>query len=282
MVMTELRRRMIQDMRLAGLSEGTQGAYVEAVKHLARHFNRSPDLLSEDDVRHFFVYLAETRRLAKSTIRVHLFAIKFLFRRTLQRPWPLFDLLRVKRDQKLPVVLSRHEVRQLLARVRHPAASMASALMYACGLRVSEAVHLRAEEIDSGRMVVAVRNGKGNKDRYVPLPQPTLQRLRDYWRRHRPKPWLLPDRSGTRPLCPETVRRCLQAAARQAGLSKPVGCHTLRHSYATHLLERGIDLRVIQGLLGHRGIRTTARYLHLTAGVLNNVQASVDQLMAGL
>ena len=280
--MTQLRRRMIQDMRLHGLSERTQHVYVEAVKHLAQHFNRSPDQLCEQDIRDFFVHLSQTRRLAKSTLRVHLFGIKFLFRHTLQRPWPVFDLLRVKSDQKVPVVLSHQQVRQVLAAIRRPAARMSAVMMYGCGLRVSEAIHPRAEDIDSSRMVVCVRNGKGNKDRYVPLPQPTLETLRAYWRQQRPPQWLFPDRSGTRPIRREAVRKCIQAAAHDCHITKRVGCHTLRHCYATHLLEQGLDLRSIQALLGHRSIRSTIRYLHLTTSTLRNVHRSVNALMGDL
>lgn len=280
--MTELRRRMIQDMRLHSLAEGTQRTYLEAVKGLARHFHRSPDLLTEDDIRDYFVHLSQVQRRAPSTVRVHLFAAKFLFRHTLRRPLAIFNLIRLPRDQKLPVVLSRQEVRQVLAGIRRPAARMSAVLMYACGLRVSEAIHLRAQDIDSPRMVVCVRNGKGNKDRYVPLPEPTLQTLRAYWRQHRPQQWLFPDHAGTKPIRSEAVRKCIQAAADDCHLTKPVGCHTLRHSYATHLLEQGIDLRAIQRLLGHRSIRSTVRYLHLTPNAMRNIQASVNHLMADL
>lgn len=280
--MTTLRRRMIQDMRLRGLAEGTQRTYVEAVRNLARHFNRSPDKLTEDDIRQFFVHLTETRRLANSTVHVHLFAIKFLFRHTLRRPLPVLDLIRAKRRKKLPVVLSRREVRQLLAHIRRPPARMSASMMYTCGLRVSEAIHLRAEDIDSQRMVVCVRNGKGGKDRYVPLPRRTLQVLRAYWREHRPEYWLFPDRSGHKPILRNAVLRCIRAAAHDANLTKRVSCHTLRHSYATHLLEYGVDLRSIQGLLGHQSIRSTIVYLHLTQRARNNLQRSLDDLMADL
>ena len=242
--MTELRRRMIQDMELRGLKENTQKAYVEAVKGLARHFNRSPDLLTEEEVRRFFVYLTKVRRCAKSTLRVYLFGIKFLFRHTLGRSLGVFDLIRLRRDQKLPAVLSRTEVRQLLTGIRRPEARMSALLMYSCGLRVSEAIHLRAPDIDSRRMVVCVRNGKGNKDRYVPLPQRTLELLRAYWREHRPEHWLFPDRSGSKPIRCESVRQCIQAAAPDCRITKPIGCHTLRHSYGTHLLEDGVDHKV--------------------------------------
>lgn len=280
--MTRLRRRMIQDMRLRGLAEGTQRTYVEAVRNLARHFNRSPDQLTEHEIRRFFVHLTETRRLANSTVRVHLFAIKFLFRHTLRRPLPVLDLIRLRRDGKLPTVLSHKEACRLLNHIRRPAARISAVMMYACGLRVSEAIGLRAEDIDSQRMVVCVRRGKGGKDRYVPLPQRTLHLLRVYWREHRPEYWLFPDRSGSKPIRRETVLKCIRAAAHDAKFTKPVSCHTLRHSYATHLLEKGLDLRSIQGLLGHRSIRSTIPYLHLTQRAMENVHRFVDDLMADL
>jgi site-specific recombinase XerD len=280
--MTTLRYRMTRDMRLRGLAEATQRTYLDAVKNLAQHFDRSPDQLTEDDIRKFFVHLTQTQRRAKSTVRVHLFAIKFLFRHTLRRPSPVLDLIRLRRDRKLPTVLSRDEVRQLLARIRRPVARMGAVLMYACGLRVSEAIHLRLQDIDSPRMVVCVRNGKGRKDRYVPLPQRTLELLRSYWREHRPEYWLLPDRSGAKPIRREAVLKCIRAAARDCQLTKAVCCHTLRHCYATHLLEQGVDLRSIQGLLGHRSIRSTIPYLHLTQRAMKNVHRSIDDLMADL
>jgi len=159
---------------------------------------------------------------------------------------------------------------------------MSAILMYSCGLRVSEAVHLRIEDIDSRRMVLAVRNGKGGQDRYVPLPQRSLVLLPDYWRAHRPAYWLFPDRSGSRPIRREAVLKAIGAAAEEGKLTKPVSCHTLRHSYATHLLENHADLRWIQALLGHRSIRTTILYVHLTATTLNHIQVIVNKLMADL
>ena len=281
-VVTTLQHRMIQDMRLRGLAEATQRAYLDAVKNLDQHFDRSPDQLTEDDLRQFFLHLTQTQHRARSTVRVHLFAIKFLFRYTLRRPLPILDLIRLRRDSKLPTVLSRQEARQLLAQIRRPAARMSALMMYTCGLRVSEAVHLRIRDIDSRRRVVCVRNGKGRKDRYVPLPQRTLELLRRYWQQQRPQEWLFPDRSGSRPLRREAVLQAVRAAAQDAKLTKPVCCHTLRHSYATHLLEEGVDLRSIQGLLGHRSIRSTIPYLHLTQKAMKNVHRSIDGLMADL
>jgi len=155
-------------------------------------------------------------------------------------------------------------------------------MMYSCGLRVSEAVRLQARDIDSQRMVVWVRNGKGAKDRYVPLPKRTLELLRAYWLEQRPGRWLFPSHVPSRPIDRGAVLKCIKAAARDAALTKNVSCHTLRHAYATHLLEEGIDLRVIQGLLGHRSLRSTARYAHLTERTIRTVQPSIDQFMADL
>jgi len=280
--MTELRQRMIEDMRLHGLAEATQRTYLDAIANLARHFKRSPDQITDEELRQFFVHLSQTQRRAKSTIRVHLFAIKFLYHYTLRRPSHTLDLLRLKRDRKLPVVLAHAEVIKVLAAIRRPAARMSATLMYSCGLRVSEAVHLRLEDIDSRRMVLAVRNGKGRQDRYVPLPQRSLELLRDYWRQHRPAYWLFPDRTGSRPIRREAVLKAIGAATADAKLNKPISCHTLRHSYATHLLEGQADLRSIQTLLGHRSIRTTILYVHLTANTINRIQVIVNNLMADL
>ena len=280
--MTELRQRMSEDMRLRGLAEGTQQVYLEAVKHLATHYSRSPDLLTEDEVRDFLLYLTETRKLAKSTVRIHLFALKFLYRMTLKRHWPVLDLIRIRRPKTLPTVLSRAEVRQLLRHIRRPASRMSATVMYCCGLRVSEAVGLQADHIDSQRMVVCVRNGKGAKDRYVLLPTRTLELLRTYWLKHRPGIWLFPSNTGRSPIPPNSVRESIKGAARDCGLAKNVACHTLRHSYATHLLEDGLELRVIQGFLGHQSIKTTARYAHLTTRAIQAVKGSIDDLMADL
>ena len=229
-----------------------------------------------------FEYLTQTRRLDSSTVSVYLHGIKFFYERTLRRAWPIFDLLRVKRSKKLPAVLSRDEVRALLRRVRTPAPRMSLTLMYCCGLRVSEAVRLRPTDIDGSRRVVCVRNGKGQKDRYVPLPGRLLQGLRDYWRDNHPEGWLFPSAQGGGPISPPFVRACLRAALAETKIRKKVSCHTLRHSYATHLLEQGVNVRAIQALLGHKSIRTTCRYLHLTATALEAVRQSIEELTAGL
>ena len=277
--MKDLKERMVQDMKLRGFTPGTQRAYLDAIRALAAHYQRPPDQLNQEQIRAYLLYLIETRHLATSTFRIHLSALKFLYRRTLGRPWPVLALPRVKSDKKLPVVLSRAEVWSLLDRVRHPQARLSLLLMYTCGLRVSEALHLRVQDIDSQRMVLWVRNGKGQKDRSVPLPPPTLAQLRAYWVKYRPATWLFPTHSGTTTVRSDAVRCRLHAALRETSIRQKVSCHTLRHSYATHLLEAGVHLRAIQALLGHRSLKTTFLYLHLTQSSLADVQAQVNQVM---
>ena len=275
--MTPLRQRRIEDLRLVGRSDGTPQVYLAAVAHLARHDQRSPQDLTEEQVRTYFMELAR-RGLAPSTVRVQLFVLKFLFLNTLQRDWSLLKLYRVKKSKRLPIVLSRTEVWVLLNHLRRPDLRMCATLMYACGLRASEAAHLRVEDLDSQRMVVGVRRGKGDKDRQVPLPTRTLGSLRQYWRDRRPPPpWLFPDSTGKAPINHSVLDRAIRAARQQSGIRKGASCHTLRHSYATHLLERGADLRTIQGLLGHANIKSTIVYLHLTQGVMDNVRPRINE-----
>jgi integrase/recombinase XerD len=276
--MTALRERMVQDMTIRGFTPGTQDKYLEAIVALAQHYHRSPDQLTQEQIRAYLLYLIQTRQLAQSTFRLHLSALKFLYRRTLEQPWPVLALPRIGTEKKLPVVLSRAEVWCLLDQVRQPAARLSLTLMYTCGLRVSEALRLRVEDIDSRRRVVWVRHGKGGKDRSVPLPQQTLAELRAYWRQNRPATYLFGAGSDTqRP--DNAVRGCLKAALRQTPIRKKVSCHTLRHSYATHLLEAGVHLRAIQALLGHRSLKTTFLYLHLTQSTMADVQAQVNRVM---
>lgn len=277
--MTPLRDRMIEDMKLVGLSEGTQRTYITAVSNLARHFNLSPELVTKEQVRTYLVGMSR-RGLAPSTVRTHLFALKFLFLNTLQRDWSLLKLYRIRRTKRLPVVLSRTEVWKLIDQIRRPDIRMCVTMMYVCGLRISEAGRLRVEDIDSKRMVVWVRQGKGDKDRQVPLPIKTLVTLREYWgQRHPSGQWLFPDGTGNGSLCRSAIGRAVRSACRQAGIRKGASCHTLRHSYATHLLEQGLDLRSIQGLLGHANIKSTIVYLHLTQGVMDNVRQVINELI---
>lgn len=290
--MTPLRQRMIEDMQLNGLAASTQEGYLNAVRGLARHYHRSPEQLSEEDLRQYFLFLANEKKVARSTATVAICGIKFLYEQTLGQPWASLRLVRPPRRKKLPVILSREEVRRALAAVRIPAYRACLTTVYACGLRANEGAHLRVEHIDSGRMLLRIIQGKGNQDRYVPLPETTLQMLRSYWQTHRSRPWLFPAparpwrdhglTSGDRPV----DRGCLYAAFRRAlrhsGILKPAHVHTLRHSYATHLLEAGINLRIIQEILGHRSARTTQLYTHLTQEIREALTEPLNRLMADL
>ncbi|WP_439643233.1 tyrosine-type recombinase/integrase [Gemmatimonas sp.] len=273
--MQTLTDRMGEDMRLRGFALKTQQAYRGAVTGLATHFARSPDTLdtlSEDELRVFFLDLVTTRQVSRRTLIVYRSGIRVLYDVTLQRTWPVFDLVRPAKRHTLPNVLAVAEVRQLLAAVRDAQARMTLTRIYSCGLRLSEGISLRTRDIDRARMVVHVCAGKGGRDRYVPLPQRTLDLLSAYWRaapvaRRRAAArggWLFPNREATGPLHPASLQKTFAAVVRASGLTKHASVHTLRHSYATHLLECGVHLRTIQELLGHRSPATTAIYTHIT------------------
>jgi integrase/recombinase XerD len=288
--MTALRHRMIEDMQLRGLSVNTQEAYVRAMKQLAQYYNRSPEEISQEELRQYFLYLKNDKGVSRSTMTVALCAIKFFYQHTLQRPWSLLAFVRPPHEQKLPVVLSIEEVHRVLSSLRKPRYRTCLSTIYACGLRVSEGVALQVSDIDSSRMMVHVRNGKGGKDRYVPLPESTLTSLRAYWPTHRHPKWLFPATpENGQPLATATTHvsravmaQAFRAAVRASGLQKHVTVHTLRHSYATHLLEAGVSLRQIQVWLGHSSPKTTVIYAHLTSKTEEPAVATLQHLMADL
>jgi site-specific recombinase XerD len=277
--MKNAKQRMIEDMKLRGLAPRTQDRYLHAIKALSEYCHRPLSRITERQVRKYLLYLIETKKYAKSTFNIDLNAIKFLYRRTLGREWKLMQLKCTKKNTRLPIVLSRDEVWHLLDQVRRPVPRMCLTLMYTCGMRVSEAVNLRLDDIDSKRMAIWVRNAKGYKDRSVPLPVQTLIQLRLYWLKYRPKIFLFPSKKGTVPITTNCVQRCLKATVRQSNILKNVSCHTLRHSYATHLVEAGVHLRVIQALLGHKTITSTFIYMHLTQGTMADVQKKINKIM---
>jgi integrase/recombinase XerD len=276
--MTPLRRRMIEDMQLRNFSPHTIRTYLERVTSLAKHFGRSPDRIGKDDLRAYLVHLVQHEHVSWSYYNQALCAIRFLYRVTLGMDWLIQGIPFAKHQQTLPVVLSLQEVARFFQAV--PGLKYRTLLMtaYAAGLRVSEVVALRAEDIDSRRMVIRVRQGKGRKDRYVMLSPQLLTVLRQYWKAARPKPWLFPGPDPEQPIHARSVHRACRQACREAGLSKHVSVHVLRHSFATHLLEAGTDLRTIQVLLGHRSIRTTALYTHVAAATLQATQSPFDRL----
>ena len=277
--MKDVKQLMTEDMKLRGLAPRTQDRYLFAIKALAKYYQRPLGRITERQVRKYLLYLIESKGYAKTTFNIDLCAIKFLYRRTLGRDWNLLQLKCSKKNKRLPIVLSRDEVWSLLDLVRRPKARMSLTLMYTCGLRVSEAVKLRLDDIDSRRMVLWVRNAKGYKDRSVPLLIHTLTQLRVYWLEHRPRIWLSPSKKDARTITTNCVQRCLKATLRQSNIRKNVSCHTLRHSYATHLVEAGVHLRVIQALLGHKSITTTFIYMHLTQGTMVSVQKKINEIM---
>lgn len=288
--MTHLRQRMIEDMQLRGLSERTQEIYVHAVKQLAAYYQKPPDEISEQELRQYFLYLKNVKGMASSTRAVAMHGIKFLYRYTLQRPWPLLDWVRAEQEKKLPVVLSVDEVRQVLGCLRLLKYQVCLGTIYTCGLRLQEGVHLQVSDVDSARMVLRVRQGKGRKDRTVPLPEQTLAMLRRYWLTHRHPVWLFPTRVGkdqnpataAAPLNGRSVQRAFQSARQASGLQKQATVRSLRHSYATHLLQSGVNLRVIQAYLGHVSIQTTAIYTHLTQELEASVVEAINQVMNSL
>ena len=280
--MTPLRVQMIEDMQLSGLSASTQRLYAAAITQLAGHFHRRPDELGEQDLRQYFLYLTNEKKVSRSTTTVALCAVKFLYEKTLRRQWSTLQLIRPAYARKLPVVLSGDEVRRILNQVQNSTYRACLKTIYSCGLRVSEGTHLKVVSIDSARMMLLI-DGKGNKQRYVPLPEVTLKLLREHWRTHRHPLWLFPapgSRNGL--LYQATLGQALHRACEAAGVRKAVHVHTLRHSYATHLLEAGVNLRIIQENLGHRSARSTQIYTHLTAEVRAALSDPLNQLMQDL
>jgi site-specific recombinase XerD len=277
--------RMSEDMRLRDFRPKTQEAYFLAVKLFMAWVKRDPDALCDEDVRAYILHLREEKKRAPSTINVAVHALRFFFLHTLQRDWQVFDLLRVNRPRLLPVVLSQGEVRTVLHAVRHPVRRMALVTIYALGLRLNEGLSLETGDIDGQRLIVWVRDGKGAKDRGVPLPRPLLARLRQYWKTERPvstTPYLFVPPDGKLPVHETTLQKTFVAARADARLNKAATIHTLRHSYATHLLEAGVSLRTIQQVLGHKSMRTTEVYMHVTQPGADRLQETLDRLMVDL
>ena len=278
--MSALRQQMIEDMQLKGLAERTQEAYVGAVHQLSKHFKKSPDRIEEKELRDYFLYLKNEKQVAGSTFTIALCGIKFFYEQTLKKEWHTLELVRPDRKKKLPVVLSVEEVKRILGCVHRWQYRVCLNTIYACGLRLLEGVQLRVKDIDSDRKVIHVVQGKGGKDRYVPLPDYTLKLLRHNWRTHRNPDWMFPSRSGDGPMCESGIQKAFQAVLRESGVHKDASIHTLRHSYATHLLEAGVSLRVIQVYLGHASPATTAIYTHLTSVTEAQIHQHINRMQA--
>ncbi len=276
--MTPLRRRMIDDMTLRNLAPKTIQAYVKCVARFALHFNRSPEHLGPEEIRAYLLYLHQERHVSGSYLNQTRSALRFLYGVTLGRHYALEAIPTAKQPRTLPVVLSLDELVRFFDAIRslkHRAILMTA---YAAGLRVSEVTQLRVADIDSSRMVIRVRQGKGRKDRYVMLSRRLLEILRSYWKATRPDGYFFPGTVPDHPVTVGAVEKACTRACQAAGLRKHVTVHTLRHSFATHLLEAGTDLRTIQVLLGHRSLSTTARYVHIATAALPNIQSPLDRL----
>jgi site-specific recombinase XerD len=276
--MTPLRKRFYEDMQLHGLAARTQESYVLTVHGLAQHYKRSPDQLSDEEIRAFFLHLINERKSSASTLTVYFSGIKFFYEKTLKRAWRVLGIKRPPQPRRLPVVLSVEEVRQVLALIRNEVYRTALRLIYSLGLRLNEGVHLRRADIDLERRQVRVRNGKGGKDRYVPLPEATRLLLGEFVGQSEPEQWLFPGRVAGRPIDASNLQRAFRSAMVASGITKHASVHTLRHSYATHLLESGVDVRTIQELLGHESLTTTMVYTHLTQRTQNTLCQVLDQI----
>ena len=288
--MTPRRQRMIADLQLRGLSERTQEMYVRAVRQLAEHYHKSPALITEEELRQYCLYLKNVKHYSRRASTIALCGIKFFYEHTLRRAWTTLTFVRPPREKKLPVLLSITEFRTLLAHLKLPRYRVCLTTIYSCGLRLQEGTHLQVTDVDAALMRIHVRHGKGAKDRYVPLPQRTLPLLRSYWLTHRNPVWIFPasGRAGTgmstatQPMPRSSVQDAFRAALKASGIPKRASVHTLRHSWATHLLEAGVNLRLIQESLGHSSPSPTSVYTHLTVKAQEMAAASINRLMEDL
>ncbi|MBW2006002.1 MAG: site-specific integrase [Deltaproteobacteria bacterium] len=276
--MNTLRQRMLEDMRIRNLSETTQKRYLDRVTVFANHFNKSPALLGAEDIRVFLLYLVKERKLSSSSINVTSSALRFLYRVTLGCQWDIEKIHFARRKKKLPVVLSPDEVAQFFKAVENKKHKAILLTTYAAGLRILETTRLRLSDIDSRRMTIRIQQGKGKKDRYVMLSEKLLIILRDYWKEYQPASWLFYGKTKNDPISTGTARQVCRLASYESGLKKRVTPHILRHSFATHLLERGTNLRTIQILLGHKSPSSTAVYTHIAVQNLKATTSPLDTL----
>jgi len=277
--MGKLREQMKMDLKLKGYSPKTQAAYLGYMKKFAQYFGRSPAKMGEEEIRKYLYHLVTEKQVSTSSINGAYSALKFFYQTVLQGNWNIAKIPRTKVRKKLPIVLDGSEIKQLFAvttNLKHRAILMTT---YSAGLRVSETAHLKVSSIDSKRMQLRIDQGKGNKDRYTLLSPATLDLLRDYWRQYHPFSWLFPGRLPDRPISTRAIQKTFEKAKRKAGIQKPATVHTLRHSFATHLLEAGTDIYRVQKLMGHTTPKTTTIYIHLRRQDLLKVVSPLDSLL---
>jgi len=268
---------MLADLQLRGATPRTQKTYLREAGNFAKYFKRSPEELGEDELKEYMLYLMKERHLSEGTFRFYVSALKFLYRTTLKREWVVEKIKCPKRKRKLPVVLDISEVESLFSvttNLKHKAMLM---ITYSSGLRVSETARLKMTDIDSKRMMVRIRQGKGGNDRYSILSQTALEQLRQYWKKYRPTEWLFDGQKKDDHITAQTIQTIFYAAVKRARITKPASVHTLRHSFATHLIEAGTSLHHVQLLLGHRSPTTTTVYLHVSRLNLAQVISPLDK-----
>jgi len=279
--MTKLRKRMIEDMHLHGLSKNTQESYLMSVTILARYYWRSPDKITEPEIRKFFLYLVDEKELSRSSIASYYYGIKFFYERTLAQQWHIFDIVKPRKKYQLPVILTLNEIKAMINEIKSPIFKMCFTLLYCCGLRLSEGVTLTIGDVDMEQKLLRIR-GKGNKIRYVTIPKRALELLDQYIQDYKPKYWLFLSSRSQNHIHPRSVQRLLKQVLEKAGINKKASPHSLRHSYATHLLESGLNVKVIQLLLGHKNIKTTDRYTHITQLSHIALDKALNKIMAEL
>lgn len=290
-MMNDWYQRMIDTLQLNGKGERTQQAYTRSVRMLSQFYGKRPDLVTEQELQEYFLHRKNVNHWSPKTMRICYCGIRFFYEKVLKRNWHILSILRAQNERRLPAVLSVDEVRRLFAHIKTFQNYTYLSTVYSCGLRLHEGLHLEVSDIDSSRMMIHVHRGKGAKDRYVPLPQSTLQLLRRYWATHRHPRLVFPalGRSGTgatqaqTPMAKSSVQGAFRRAKFDAAIAKKgVAIHTLRHSYATHLLEAGVNLRVIQRYMGHAQLETTMLYLHLTQKGQEDAYQLINHVMEGL
>jgi integrase/recombinase XerD len=275
-IMGKLRDQMQADLQLRGITPRTQATYLREVRNLALYFKKSPEELGEKEIKEYLLYLINDKKLPEGTYRNYYSGLKFLYKHTLKREWVMEKILCPKRRQKLPLVLDLSEGEALFSATKNLKHQAILMITYSSGLRVSEAARLKVTDIDSKRMMVRIQNGKKGKDRYSILSQTALECLRQYWIQYRPKEWLFEGQKKDRPLSTSSIRYIFYGAKKRAGIRKPASVHTLRHSFATHLIEAGTSLHHVQLLLGHRSPTTTTVYLHVSRHNLAQVTSPLD------
>lgn len=276
--MSVLRERMLEELRVRNYAPETQRHYVARVARFAQHFHKSPELLGPEEIRSYQVHLVDEKKCSWTVLNQTVCALRFLYLTTLRQDWKIRHVPYARGERKLPIVLSHREVLGLFESVSNPKHLSILLATYSGGLRISEVANLKVIDIDSDRMILHIRQGKGRKDRMVPLSSVLLSNLRSYWQSTRPKRLLFPGEDPNRPISSSSIRQFLRRAVRIAGIKKSVTMHTLRHTFATHHLEAGTDLRTLQLIMGHRSLKTTSLYLHVSVDQVRSAKSPLDLL----